>query len=208
MGDSIARVQLPRGDIVVSVSLVNPVNFGPAVLSRFMAPAVPGLEKFQSSPSHSFLLEHPSGRRLVFDLGIRKDYQNYAPKIAAYIPTTKYNIEVEKNVVEILEAGGVPAESVEAVIWRCVYVHSLRACRSSRHFNANTKSSVTGIGIISVIRQRSHLLLTLSLVKDSKRPCSLVLLRILTLPSRSLTTCKPANAFYSKSPSSEQTSDL
>jgi hypothetical protein len=30
-------------------------------------------------PVLTFLLEHPSGQKLVFDLGIRKDYQNYAP---------------------------------------------------------------------------------------------------------------------------------
>jgi hypothetical protein len=111
-------VRLPPGEVAVQVKLVNPVNFGPAILKRFMAPAVPGLETFPSSPSHSFLLEHPSGRRVVFDLGIRKDYQNYAPKIAAYIPTTNYKIDVEKNVAEILEDGGVSLRSVEAVIWR------------------------------------------------------------------------------------------
>lgn len=118
MEDSKSKVQLPAGDVAVSVSLINPVNFGPAILSRFMAPPVPGLETFKTAPSHSFLIEHPSGRRLVFDLGIRKDYQNYAPKVAAYLPTTKYHIEVDKNVVDILQNGGVAAESVEAVIWR------------------------------------------------------------------------------------------
>jgi hypothetical protein len=118
MADSTSNVQLPAGKVAVSVSLINPVNFGPAILNRFMAPPVPGLETFKSSPSHSFLLEHPSGRRLVFDLGIRKDYENYAPKIAAYIPTTNYNIEVEKNVVDILEDAGIQPQSIEAVIWR------------------------------------------------------------------------------------------
>lgn len=102
------------------VSMINPVNFGPAILNRFMAPAVPGLETFATSPSLCFLLEHPSGRKMVWDLGIRKDYNNYAPEIAAYLPTTKYNIQVAKNLVEILEDHGVQAEQIEAVIWRLV----------------------------------------------------------------------------------------
>ncbi|KAH7029588.1 metallo-beta-lactamase superfamily protein [Microdochium trichocladiopsis] len=110
-------VQLPAGEQVVTVRLLNPVNFGPAILQRFMAPPVPGLDTFKSSPSLSFLLEHPSGRRLVFDLGIRKDYSNYAPSVAEYIPTTKYNIEVTHNVVEILEEAGIAPSSIEAVIW-------------------------------------------------------------------------------------------
>ncbi|KAI1880418.1 hypothetical protein JX265_002039 [Neoarthrinium moseri] len=117
MSDQHSQLQLPAGREVVTVKLMNPVNFGPAILERFMAPPVPGLETFKTSPSHSFLLEHPLGRKLVFDLGIRKDYQNYSPKIAAYIPTTKYNIEATKNVVEILEEGGIEPKDVEAVIW-------------------------------------------------------------------------------------------
>ena len=118
MDESQSSVRLPRGEVAVQVRLINPVNFGPAVLDRFMAPAVPGLETFPSCPSHSFLLEHPSGRRVVFDLGIRKDFENYAPSIATYIPTTGYKIEVVENVADILEDNGVPTKSVEAVIWR------------------------------------------------------------------------------------------
>jgi hypothetical protein len=87
-------------------------------MSRFVAPPVPGLEKKRASPSLSFLLEHSSGRRLVWDLGIRKDYENYAPKIANYIPTTKYDMDVPRNVADVLEEGGVALDSVEAVIWR------------------------------------------------------------------------------------------
>ncbi|KAK7420264.1 hypothetical protein QQX98_002919 [Neonectria punicea] len=111
-------VQVPAGWETIVVKLINPVNFGPAILKRFMAPPVPGLETFQTSPSFSFLLEHPSGRKLVFDLGIRKDYNNYSPSIAEYLPSTNYDIQVQKNVVEILEKAGIAAQEIEAVIWR------------------------------------------------------------------------------------------
>ncbi|KAK0624229.1 metallo-beta-lactamase superfamily protein [Immersiella caudata] len=82
-----------------------------------MAPDVPGLERFKASPSFSFLLEHPSGRKLVFDLGIRKDYQNHSPKIANYIPTTGYTIDIKGGVSDILETAGVSLGEIEAVIW-------------------------------------------------------------------------------------------
>ncbi|KAG7149971.1 Cytochrome monooxygenase mpaDE like protein [Verticillium longisporum] len=111
-------LELPSGQTSVSVKMINPVNFGPAMLKRFMAPDVPGLETFPTSPSLSFLVEHPSGRKLVWDLGIRKDYANYAPTIAGYIPTTGYKIEVIKSVAEILEENGMAAKEIEAVIWR------------------------------------------------------------------------------------------
>ncbi|KAK4120119.1 metallo-beta-lactamase superfamily protein [Parathielavia appendiculata] len=108
---------LPAGQEIITVKVINAVNFGPAVIERFMAPPVPGLATFKDSPSFSFLLEHPSGRKLVFDLGIRKDVQNYAPRIAAYLPSTNYDIQVTGNVAEMLEDGGIKASEIEAVIW-------------------------------------------------------------------------------------------
>ncbi|KAI9372342.1 beta-lactamase-like protein [Aspergillus egyptiacus] len=107
---------IPPGESV-SVRLINPVNFGPSHLKRFMTPQVPGLDTFASNPAFSFLLEHPSGRKLVFDLGIRRDHHNYAPKVANYIPTTGYKIEVTHHVAEILEENGIPTKDIEAVIW-------------------------------------------------------------------------------------------
>lgn len=113
-------VDLPPGKETISVKMINPVNFGPSVIKRFMTPPVPGLETFKSAPSLSFVLEHPSGRKLVWDLGIRKDYGNYAPRIATYIPTTNYDIQCEKNVIDILQEHGVEGKDIEAVIWRQV----------------------------------------------------------------------------------------
>ena len=116
MGSNVP-VKLPAGQTTITVKLINPVTFGPSILERFMAPPVPGLETFDAVPSNCFLLEHPSGRKLVWDLGIRKDYQNYAPKIAEYIPTTKYNIELHRSVSEVLTDAGIELKDIEAVIW-------------------------------------------------------------------------------------------
>ena len=113
-----ALVRLPRGREAISVKMINPVNFGPAIIKRFMEPPVPGVEKKKPGPVLTFLLEHSSGKKLVFDLGIRKDYHNYAPVIAEYIPTTNYDIRVTKNVVDILEENGIHGEEIDAVIWR------------------------------------------------------------------------------------------
>lgn len=110
--------KVPAGNTAVAVRMINPVNFGPAILTRFVLPQVPHVEKKRPGPCLTFLLEHPSGRKLVFDLGIRKDYQNYSPTIANYIPTTNYTIEVTKNVADILDENDIPISSIEAVIWR------------------------------------------------------------------------------------------
>ncbi|KAH8695732.1 beta-lactamase-like protein [Phaeosphaeriaceae sp. PMI808] len=111
------HIDIPHGSTIVKVHLINAANFGPAQIQRFMAPPVAGLETFKSLPSHSFYIEHPSGRKLVFDLGIRKDYQNYSKMITEYLPTTQYNIEVSKNVAEILREQGIDLSGIEAVIW-------------------------------------------------------------------------------------------
>jgi hypothetical protein len=122
MADGQTLFKAPPGEVTIQVRLINPVNFGPSLVGRFMQPPVPGLEKKRPGPVLTFLLEHPSGQKLVFDLGIRKDYQNYAPTIANYIPTTNYDIEVQKNVIEILEEGGIASTSINAVIWRYVKI--------------------------------------------------------------------------------------
>ncbi|KAK2760490.1 metallo-beta-lactamase superfamily protein [Colletotrichum kahawae] len=53
----------------------------------------------------------------MWDLGIRKDYCNYAPSIASYLPSTRYKIEITRNVVDILRDNGVPPHDVEGIIW-------------------------------------------------------------------------------------------
>lgn len=143
--------QVPAGDKAVNVKLINPVSFGPSRLHRFMTPSIPGFEGHSTCPSFSFLLEHPSGRRLVWDLGIRKDFQNYSPKIAEYIPTTKYKIDAPKNVADTLEENGIPGKDVEAVIWRYVPVPNEEVLSL-----ADIYFSVTGIGIILGIRLLSR----------------------------------------------------
>lgn len=109
-------LDLPSGDVAITVKLINTTKFGPAILNRFMAPPIPGLETFKSCPSLSFLLEHPSGKKLVWDLGIRKDYQNYSPKIASYIPTTGYDIRIQNDVAGTLQDAGMRLEEIDAVI--------------------------------------------------------------------------------------------
>ncbi|PIA92707.1 hypothetical protein CB0940_03935 [Cercospora beticola] len=110
-------VSIPDGDITVTVKLINPVTFGPAKLSRLMQPDVPFLEVFEACPSFSFLLEHPSGKKLVWDLGIRHDYMNSAPTVASYISKSGYNIQVQGHVADTLSDNGVDLNDVEAVIW-------------------------------------------------------------------------------------------
>ena len=118
MSDQERKIQLPKGSQTATVKLINPVSFGPAIIKRFMAPMVPGLETFKTSPSLCFLIEHPSGRNLVWDLGIREDYNNYATSITNYLPSTKYDFQFGTSVASTLKESGVALEDIEAIIWR------------------------------------------------------------------------------------------
>jgi len=68
-------------------------------------------------PCFAFLVEHSSGRKLVFDLGIRKDWENSSPFITNMVKKYGWGVKVDKDVATILEENGVQTNEVEAVIW-------------------------------------------------------------------------------------------
>lgn len=77
-------------------------------------PVLPGHETFRAT-SYSFLVENKAkGKRVLFDLGLRKDL-GWTPKIWNVVKDVKF--EIDKDVPTQLVEGGVPLESVDAVIW-------------------------------------------------------------------------------------------
>ncbi|ROW08520.1 hypothetical protein VMCG_03277 [Cytospora schulzeri] len=85
--------------------------------AAFFEPNIKGHD-ILSCPAYAFLVEHPSGRKLVFDLGIRKDWENWAPalhEMFKQMPGAKHT--VKQGVREQLEEHGVPGSSIEAVVW-------------------------------------------------------------------------------------------
>lgn len=83
----------------------------------FFEPPIKGYEEL-SVPSYSFLVEHPSGRKLLFDLGIRKDWENLSPAILGLMEKLgPAKAEVKKGVREQLEGHGVSGSSIEGIIW-------------------------------------------------------------------------------------------
>jgi len=68
-------------------------------------------------PSFSFLIEHPSHKPVLFDLGIRKDWEKL-PSYSKFIEM-KWYINVEKDVAEVLKDNGVDVDggAIESIIW-------------------------------------------------------------------------------------------
>jgi hypothetical protein len=69
----------------------------------------------------SFLIDHsPSGKRIVFDIGIRKeDGEPEAPFLRTVI--SKFQVKYGPDTAETLRRGGMDPKSVDSIIWRHVF---------------------------------------------------------------------------------------
>ncbi|KAF8068092.1 beta-lactamase-like protein [Lyophyllum atratum] len=84
--------------------------------SLFMLPVLPGHEDLRGPPMYAFLIEH-QGKRVMFDLGPRKDPENSAPAISNLVKDKILQVFGEKDITDQLTEAGIPLESIEAVIW-------------------------------------------------------------------------------------------
>lgn len=84
--------------------------------AAFLAPQFPGMSNLDG-PSFSFLIEHSSSRNLIFDLGVRKDWENLPAPTVKRMKSMGIKADVQMGVREQLEAHGVDAKTIEAVIW-------------------------------------------------------------------------------------------
>ncbi|KAF7370279.1 Metallo-beta-lactamase superfamily protein [Mycena sanguinolenta] len=79
----------------------------------FILPVLPGHDS-TSFPMHAFLIEHGiSHKRLMFDLGIRKDTSNFAPSVTSLIPGV-FQVDPHKDIIELLQDGGINLTSIDA----------------------------------------------------------------------------------------------
>ena len=112
-------LNIPDSESVVNVHIINTTSRVQGIpYSAFMTPSYKGLNTLDA-PAFSFLIEHQSsGRKLLFDLGVRKDWKNLPPSIVKRIKDGGWTVTVEKGVADILQAGGVAPKDIEAIIWR------------------------------------------------------------------------------------------
>lgn len=116
-----AAIDVPLGQTTVKVSVIDNGARISGPTSMFIEP--PLLDHLQtkglSAPAYVFLIEHEkSKRKLVFDLGIRREITAYAPSVLAYHKA--FTLDPGRDVYEVLRDGGVDLNKIEAVIWRCV----------------------------------------------------------------------------------------
>lgn len=112
-------LNIPDSKSIVNVHVIDSTSRITGIpFSVFMTPPYKGLE-YLDCPAFSFLIEHAlSGRKLLFDLGVRKDRENMPAVIVKRIKDESWNVRVKKGVAEVLQEGGVAPEDIEAIIWR------------------------------------------------------------------------------------------
>ena len=125
------RLSIPESQSSVNVHIIDSTaRLRDLKTKDFFEPEFVGFDTLDI-PSYSFLIEHPpTNRRVLFDLGLRKDWHNLAPEVVGYIKEEGWSITVEKDVAEILSEGGIRLDTIEAVIWRQFYctVFVLKLC--------------------------------------------------------------------------------
>ena len=111
-------LKIPKSSTAVDVRILDTTTWvGNIPFTHFIVPPIKGHEILEA-PSYSFLIEHPSGRKLVFDLGVRKDYATgFSPKILERIKDGGWTVKVEKDVRDQLEENGINVKDIEAIIW-------------------------------------------------------------------------------------------
>ncbi|KAK1226483.1 hypothetical protein PQX77_010567 [Marasmius sp. AFHP31] len=80
---------------------------------RFIHDGKPG--EVVVAPSLSFLLRHAkTGHKFIFDLGLRKDWENYPPSIVRYVEQV-FRLDIPQDVCESLKRGGLSPDDVDVV---------------------------------------------------------------------------------------------
>ncbi|KAJ5777889.1 hypothetical protein N7520_001135 [Penicillium odoratum] len=112
-------MDIPQSDNIVRVKLLDTTAYFTGKASVFIDPVLPGHETL-SFYDLAFLIENDAqGKRVMFDLGSRKDYWNFPPAVQRAIGTKSLigGMRIDKDVSEILEEGGVSLKSINSCIW-------------------------------------------------------------------------------------------
>ena len=111
-------LNIPTSSTTINVKVIDVCSIGNVPTKSLFTPTVPGFDVVNGAPSFVFLLEHPSGQKLLFDLGIRKDWENLDSASVERLKQHGYRVDVEIGVAEFLDEVGVGKENVDAIIWR------------------------------------------------------------------------------------------
>ncbi|KAF8847000.1 putative N-acyl homoserine lactonase AttM [Acephala macrosclerotiorum] len=102
-----SNFSVPASPSIVNIRIIDSTSSIRVPIEGMVSHTIKGHSWLQC-PAYAFLIEHPSsGRKVLFDLGIRKDFHNLAPAITNWFTKSGTTCSVEKDIRTILEGGGV-----------------------------------------------------------------------------------------------------
>ncbi|PQE08740.1 metallo-beta-lactamase superfamily protein [Rutstroemia sp. NJR-2017a BVV2] len=113
------NLHIPPSPSTVRVQIINTTTQLTAIpFGLFVQPKIP-THTHLTCPSYSFLITHPTSpqKSVLFDLGVRPDWQNLPPSIVDPMKANNWGISAEKDVPTILSEQDIPLSSISAVIW-------------------------------------------------------------------------------------------
>ena len=110
-------LNLPKSSNTVEISIINTTTNLVAPAKSFVQPIIKGHETI-NMPTFSFIIKHKgSGKTILFDIGSRKDWWNFAPTVNSLIRAVIPGLNIAKGVDEILTEGGVNIQDVDGIVW-------------------------------------------------------------------------------------------
>jgi hypothetical protein len=114
---TIPVLDIPSSTNTVLVHIIDTTSSIRCPADYFLSPTIGSLHHLQCN-AYAFLVENPrTGMKVVFDLGVRKDWTNLAKPMVERL-SKNFEIEVKKGVSELLLDGGVRLEEITSIIWR------------------------------------------------------------------------------------------
>ena len=109
-------LNIPNSTSTVDVHFINTTaRVDNLDAAYFLEPTYKSYPKLQV-PAFSFLITHaPTRKKYIFDLGIRKDWQNLAPRIADRVEP--WGVTSQQNVADTLSQNNVSLDSISGIIW-------------------------------------------------------------------------------------------
>lgn len=102
--------------------------------SYLMTPNLPGLDTLAPLTTWCFLVESPTGKKTLFDLGVPPDYDSsFTPAIQTKLRSSGWEIKVEKHVADSLKEGGIDLRTINSVVWRYVSSHGFGSRQGARY---------------------------------------------------------------------------
>ncbi|KAI0130522.1 beta-lactamase-like protein [Xylariales sp. AK1849] len=117
MTPSIEPIQLPSGSVAKFSIIDTSTRISKFPSAATLSPPVDGFDQLPRAPSWSFLIESPTGKKAVFDLGVSKNGDHYPPAVEEMNKMMGLVIEAPKDVAQILKENEVSLDSISSIIW-------------------------------------------------------------------------------------------